>query len=116
MMNDMATCYRYTQSFYILNILKHDQQDATLYNTLLFSMLYMFRAVFPLIIRSSNLYMQHQVFVKLETCRALTVIKSIIKCCILLVMLKNTLTMHSPMNVKSKVFTFGAPCPATMQP
>jgi hypothetical protein len=36
----------------------------------------------------------------LETCRALTIIKSIIQRCILLVMLKNTLTMHGPMNVK----------------
>jgi hypothetical protein len=35
----------------------------------------------------------------LETCRALTIIKSIIQRCILLVMFKNTLTMHSPMNV-----------------
>ena len=36
----------------------------------------------------------------LETCRALTVIESIIQRCILLIMLKNTLTMHGPMNVK----------------
>jgi hypothetical protein len=36
----------------------------------------------------------------LETCRALTIIKSIIQRCILLVMLKNTLTMHGTMNVK----------------
>jgi hypothetical protein len=36
----------------------------------------------------------------LETCRALTITKSIIKRCILLIMLKNTLTMHGPMNVK----------------
>ena len=36
----------------------------------------------------------------LETCRALTVIKSVIQRCILLVMLKNTLKMRGPMNVK----------------
>jgi hypothetical protein len=38
----------------------------------------------------------------LKTCGALTIIKSIIQCCILLIMLKNTLTMHGPMNVKKK--------------
>ena len=37
---------------------------------------------------------------RLETCRELTIIKSIIQRCILLVMLKNALTMHGPMNVK----------------
>jgi hypothetical protein len=36
----------------------------------------------------------------LETCRALTVLKSIIQRCIMLVMLKNTLTMHGRMNVE----------------
>ena len=36
----------------------------------------------------------------LETCRALTIIKNIIQRCILLVVHKNTLTMHGPMNVK----------------
>jgi hypothetical protein len=101
---------------------------------------YMFRAgFFPLIIRSSYLYMQHQVFVSLvccyrsrgwvgspnsstpavtanwqipdaactdlsswwwaekplETCRALTVIESITQRCVLLVMLKNTLSSLS---------------------
>ena len=37
----------------------------------------------------------------LEICRALTIIKSIIQRFILLVMLKNTLTMHGPMNVRN---------------
>jgi hypothetical protein len=38
---------------------------------------------------------------KFETCTASTWIKSIIQHCILLVLLKNTLMMHGPMNVKS---------------
>jgi hypothetical protein len=38
----------------------------------------------------------------LETCRALTIIKSIIQRYILLVVLKNALTMHGPLNVKYK--------------
>jgi hypothetical protein len=53
-------------------------------------MLYVFQAVSPPIIRSSKLYTQHLVYVKLgfellmmgeelpETCRALTVIKNIV--------------------------------------
>ena len=41
--------------FVYFYILKHNQQDATLYNIrLLLSVFYMFRAVFPLIIRSSK--------------------------------------------------------------
>jgi hypothetical protein len=36
----------------------------------------------------------------LETCRALAIIRSIIQRCILLVMLKNTLKIHGPTNVK----------------
>ena len=44
-----------------LSILKHNQQDATLYNTLYYCQRSMLRAGFPLIIRSSNLYMREWV-------------------------------------------------------
>jgi len=78
--------------------------------SLFLSMLYMFQAVSPPIIRSSKLYTLHLVYVKHawhiprccvyslsswwwaqkppETCRALTVIKNTVECCILLIYLK----------------------------
>ena len=43
---------------------------------------------------------------QLETCRALIIIKSIVQLCILLVMLRNTLTMHGPMNIKFRCGAF----------
>ena len=48
---------------------KYNQQDGTLYKySLLLSMLYMFQAVSPSIIRSSKLYTQHLVYAKLACC------------------------------------------------
>jgi len=50
-------------------ILKLNQQDATLYNIrLLFSVLYMFRAVFRSSSRAQKLYMQHRLLVILVCC------------------------------------------------
>jgi hypothetical protein len=116
-------------------ILKHDQQDATLYNTLYYCQS---SACFERCFRSSSgveictysiMYLSDLLVVTgsgsskqvwqipdaactqlsswwwaekpLETCRALTIVKSIIQLCSLSIMLKNTLTMHGPINVKN---------------
>jgi hypothetical protein len=88
------------------SILKHDQQDATLYNTLYYCQR---STCFKRCFRSSSGaqictcsigYLSDLFAVTVETCRALTVIKSIIQRCVLLVILKNTLTTQGPMNVK----------------
>jgi hypothetical protein len=100
------------------NILKHDQQDATLYNTLHYCQRstrfeFFFSNLFA-VTASGNSKQVWQIpdaactalsswwwaEKTLETCRALKITKSITQRCILLVMLKNTLTMHGPMNVK----------------
>jgi hypothetical protein len=106
--------------------------------SLLLSVLYIFRAVFPLIIRGSKTVYATSVLVKLvccyrqpgwvgtqvwqitmlyiqflsswwwakkplETCKALTTIKNIVWRCIPSVVLKNTLAMHGPMNVRNSI-------------
>ena len=52
--------------YYTVYITKYNQQDATLQNLFIYfyTMLYMFQAVPPPIIRSSQLYIQHRAFVK----------------------------------------------------
>ena len=122
-------------------ILNHDQQDATLYNTLYYCQR---STCFEGLFRSSSgaqictcsiTYLSNLFAVTasvdelgqvwqipdaactdlsswwwaenpLETCRALTIIQSVIQRCILLVMLKNTLTVHDPMNAKPRKCLF----------
>ena len=99
-------------------ILKHDQQDAMLYNTLYYCQRstcfeWFFRSLSGAQICACGIRYLSDLFAvtasgiskPLKTCRALTVIKSVIQRCILLVMLKNMLTMHGPMNVKEYSYT-----------
>jgi len=48
----------------IIGFTKYNQQDVTFLNLLVHKTLYMFQAVPPPIIRSTNLYVQRQVFVR----------------------------------------------------
>jgi hypothetical protein len=51
---------------FIVNVFKHNQQDATLHNSIYYyKCSYMFQVVLPPIIRSSKLYTQHRVLVEL---------------------------------------------------
>jgi hypothetical protein len=121
-------------------ILKHDQQDATLYNTLYYCQccpcfkwfsahhqelksVHAASGSCETWLRLPREWMSWDWFANqsqipdaactdlsswwwagkpIETCRALTIIKSIIQRCVLLVRLKNTLTMHGPMNFKKR--------------